>query len=339
MIVALLIAIFSIINFNGLSGGVKVTQVNQNSSAFSAGISQGDIIKSVDGVKVNSIISFYDQAAKIKVSPVDIKIQTENRTISYTSKVLDFTLDDNNIVNFTSGDSAKAGLRTGMEIISVNNYSLENNDYSFSEIRNLVEPKQKIDIVTNKGDYTFLTREDVGITVTSISWNNLKAGLDIQGGARALVKPEVKLDSKDMANLQSIITQRLNTYGITDVVIREASNPFSGEQYILIELAGATPQELQDLVAQQGKFEAKIGNETIFVGGQGDITFICKDDATCAGIQQCSKTQNGYSCRFQFEVDLSPKAAKKQADATSRLSENITNGDSYLNETLDLYSG
>jgi len=334
LILALIIAIVSIINFNGLSGGVKVSQVDQNSSSFLAGISKGEVIKSIDDQKVDSIQSFYDQTQKIKVFPVEIKLKTENSTITYNSKVLDFDVD-NQIVTLVTGDSEKAGLKVGMKILEINNYSLS--DYSLFEIKDYVEPKQKIDIITNKEDYTFLTGEDIGITVTPVSKTNIRTGLDIQGGARALVKPEKKLDSKEMANLQSIIEQRLNTYGITDVVIREASNPFTGEQFILIELAGATPKELQELVAQQGKFEAKIGNETVFVGGKGDITFICKDDATCAGIQQCSNVQNGYQCRFQFEVDLSPKAAKKQADVTSHLSENITNGESFLNETLDLY--
>ncbi len=335
LIIALVIAIASIINFDGFSGGVKVSQIEQNSSSFLTGISKGEIIKSVDNEKVDSIQLFYEQTQKIKVSPVDVQIKTEEKIINYESKVLDFSLDENNTITFSSGDSADAGLKEGMKILEINNYSLEN--YTFSEIRDSIEPKQRIEIITNQGDYIFLTGENLGISVTSVSKTNLKTGLDIQGGARALIKAEKKLDAREMVELKSIIEQRLNTYGITDILIREASNPFTGEQFLVIELAGATPKDLEDLVAKQGKFEAKIGNTTIFIGGKGDITFVCKDDATCAGIEQCSQTSQGESCRFRFELDLSPKAAKKQAEATSHLSENITSGESYLNETLDLY--
>jgi preprotein translocase subunit SecD len=335
LVIALIIAIFSIINFNGLSGGIQVSQVEKDSSSYLAGISKGEVIKTVDGEKVNSIQAFYEKTQEIKISPVEISIKTENKTIDYSSKVFDFSLDDNNIVTSVLGDSKTAGLKIGMQVLEINNYSLEN--YTFSEIRDLIEPKQKIEIVTNQGDYVFLTGENLGLTVTAVSKSNVKTGLDIQGGARALIRAEKKLDTKEMIELKSIIEQRLNTYGITDMVIREASNPFTGEQFIVIELAGATPKDLEDLVAQQGKFEAKIGNNTIFIGGKGDITFVCKDDATCAGIQQCTQISQGQNCRFQFELDLSPKAAKRQAEATSGLSENITNGESYLNETLDLY--
>lgn len=335
LIIALLVAIFSIINFNGLSGGVKISDIEQNSSSYTAGLSRGEVIKQINGQEINSIPQFYEETMKIKVNPVNITLVTEDKTIHYQSKVLDFSLDENNTVLLASGDSANAGLKAGMNILKINSYSLEN--FTLPEIRDEIEPKVRVDILTNKEDYTFLTGENIGITVVKVSPTNIRTGLDIQGGARALVRPEKKLDATEMADLKSIIEARLNTYGITDLVIRDASNPFTGEQYMIIELAGATPKELQQLVAEQGKFEAKIGSETVFTGGKGDITFVCKDDAACAGIQECSATQQGQACRFSFELDLSPKAARKQADVTSRLSENISSGESYLNETLDLY--
>lgn len=335
LIIALIVAIASIINFNAFSGGVQISDVEFNSSASIAGISRGEIIKQIDGQTINSVASFYEEISKIKISPVEIKIETENKTITYNSKFFDFSLDDNNTVTFVSNDSQQAGLKVGMKVLNINNYSFDN--YSFSEIKDKVEPKQRIEIITNKEDYTFLTGENLGISVVALSKTNIRTGLDIQGGARALIRPEKKLDANEMADLRSVIEQRLNTYGIKDIVIREASNPFTGEQFLVIELAGASPKELEELIAKQGKFEAKIGDNVVFTGGKGDITYVCKDDATCAGIQQCNKIEQGYSCRFSFELDLSAKAAKRQAEITSGLSENITNGESYLNETLDLY--
>ncbi len=335
LIIALSLSIIAIINFNAFSGGVQVSDVAFNSSASLAGISRGEIIKQVNGQTINSVISFYDEVSKIQILPVEMKIQTDEGLFTYSSTVLDFSLDKDNTIIYLSNVSEKAGLKLNMTVDWINNYSLE--DYSFAEIKEKIEPKQRVEIITNQDDYTFLTGENLGLSVIALSKTNIKTGLDIQGGARALIKPEKKLDANEMSDLRSVIEQRLNTYGLKDVVIREASNPFTGEQYLIIELAGASPKELEELIAKQGKFEAKIGNETIFIGGKGDITYVCKDDASCAGIAQCSKIEQGYSCRFSFELDLSPKAARKQADITAGLSENISNGESYLNETLDLY--
>jgi preprotein translocase subunit SecD len=336
LIISLIIAIIFIINFKAFSGGLLINNVETNSSAFSEGISKGEILKEINGQNINTVSAFYEEVSKIEVEPIELTIKTQNQTIKYSTEQFDFNID-NQTISFVSGDSEKAGLKQGMIIRSINNYSLENDTFSFSEIKDELEPKTKIEIVTDQGDYIFLTTKNLGITVTTLSKLNIKTGLDIQGGARALVAPEKKLDSSEMANLKSIIEQRLNTYGIKDVVVRDASNPFTNEQFLIIELAGSTPQELQDLISQQGKFEAKIGNTTIFVGGMGDITHVCKDDASCSGIEQCSLVDKNYVCNFRFELDLSPKAAKRQADATSGLSENISQGKGYLNETLDLY--
>jgi len=242
---------------------------------------------------------------------------------------------DNKTVIFVSDDSAKAGLEIGMTVKSIDNYSLDS--FSFSDIKKEIEPSQKIEILTNVADYVFLTTKDPGITVTKLSKWNIKTGLDIQGGSRALVSPEKKLDSQEMINFKSIIEQRLNTYGIKDVVIRDASNPFTNEQYLIIEIAGATPKELQELISQQGKFEAKIGNDTVFVGGMGDIKHVCQGDGSCEYVEPAQLAGNTYYSKFSFTIDLSPKAAQRQAQATSRLSENLSQGKGYLNETIDLY--
>lgn len=341
LIIALIIAIVGIpfiapgiINFKAFSGGVEIKDIEMNSSAFKAGMIRGEVIKQVNGVDISSVIGYYDEVSKIKVEPVNVSILTNTGTISYKSKVIDFDLD-NRTVSFVGNYSGKAGLKEGMIVQSINEYSLDN--YSFDEIITNVEPKARVEIVTDQKTYDFLSGEEIGLTVGTVPKTNVKAGLDIQGGARALVKPERKVDAKEFADLKSLVEQRLNAYGIKDVVVRTASNPFSQEQYLVIEIAGATPKELQELVGQQGKFEAKIANNTVFIGGKGDITYVCRGDATCEIIQECAAVQGYYSCRFSFEIDLSSKAAKRQADLTAGLSENVSQGQHYLNETLDLY--
>ena len=54
----------------------------------------------------------------------------------------------------------------------------------------------------------------------------------------------------------SNLKERLNVFGLSDVVVREASD-LEGNQFILIEIAGADEEEVRELISKQGKFEAK----------------------------------------------------------------------------------
>ena len=273
LIICLLIAIVGIpfvapgiINFKAFSGGIEIKDVEINSSAFGAGMVSGEVIKQVNGNQINTVLDYYNQLSQITIDPVNILIVTNNGTISYNSTLIDFDVE-NRTVSFVGNDLGNAGLKVGMVIQSINNYSLDN--YTLDEIKTNVEPTEKIEIVTTQQTYDFLTKQDVGLTVAAMSKTNIKTGLDIQGGAMALVKPETKLSSQQFSDLKSLVEERLNTYGIKDVDVRTATNPFTQEQYLVVEVAGTTPAELKELVGQQGKFEAKIGNNTVFVGGKG----------------------------------------------------------------------
>ena len=111
----------------------------------------------------------------------------------------------------------------------------------------------------------------------------------------------------------------------------------SGKNYMEISIAGATPKDLQELVSKQGKFEAKIGNETVFIGGEKDITSVCRNDATCARIELCDTTDGGYYCKFSFAITLSQQAAENHANITKDLEINSTAQGNYLSKKIDLY--
>jgi len=134
------------------------------------------------------------------------------------------------------------------------------------------------------------------------------------------------------------LKERLNVYGLGDVVVTEVSDRpgFLGEgnMFILVEIAGATEEEVRDLLGKQGKFEAKIGSETVFKGGD-DITYVCKT-AQCSGInpnQGCGKSPEGWGCSFMFSITLRPDAARRQADLTRDLT--VVSGS--LSEQLVLF--
>ena len=103
----------------------------------------------------------------------------------------------------------------------------------------------------------------------------------------------------------------------------------------MVEIAGATESEVKDLIARQGKFEAKIGNETVFRGA--DVTYVCRS-AECSGIAfhqgGCQQVSNAdWMCPFYFSISITQEAAQRQAAATRDL-DVIEN---YLSLPLSLY--
>lgn len=335
LIVLLIIAAIVIINPKMFSGGMEIKSIVPNSSASNAGLVSGEVIQEINGQKINNLDDYSKVISNLIFEDVEIKIKTDNETFEYKASTLDFELNDKKITS-VYGKAQEAGLKEGMLVEKINDFSLEN--YTFDEIKSKIEPKTKITIKTDKNEYVFLTSKNMGFVVTAIEPTRIKTGLDLQGGSRALVKPERELSKNEMSNLIETIRYRLNIYGLTDVNVREV-NDLQGNSYVMVELAGATPTELRELIGKQGKFEAKISNETVFIGGHNDITFVCRNDASCARVEQCTTTPDGSQsiCRFQFEVHLSEAAAAKHAAVTANLTENLSEGKSYLNETLDLY--
>jgi preprotein translocase subunit SecD len=194
-------------------------------------------------------------------------------------------------------------------------------------------------IETNKGFYTLQTTNigELGIKIGEAPTSNLKKGLDLEGGTRVLLKPEEQVSVDDLEITISNLKERLNVYGLSDVVVRSASD-LAGDDFILIEMAGVTEDEVKELLSKQGKFEANIGNDTVFFGGKKDITYVCRS-ADCSGIDPqrgCSQFDGGYSCSFFFSITLSPEAAERQASLTNGLTVISENGNSYLSDDLTL---
>ncbi len=254
------------------------------------------------------------------------------------------------------------GLRAGMIIKSINGQEIiKVEDYiRVAEEEFPTGEEKKIIIGTKEGDIIFLANETPKITVEEIKRTNLKTGLDLSGGARALISPEKKLSSSEMADLISVTSNRLNVFGLSDITIKAVSD-LEGNNYMLVEVAGASPTDLRELVAKQGKFEARIGNETngseivevnetnvstigsaeaggilVFEGGKGDIADVCRNRAECSGVTGCFKAQGGgYACNFRFTVYLTEAAAKKHAEVTKSIP--LDESGEYLTKKIYLY--
>lgn len=234
----------------------------------------------------------------------------------------------------TSSPYYTEGLRTGMTLVSLEGKPLVTlGDYQQILSSLTFTERQRIDITTDAGSFIVYTNHTPDFSVGEKPHTRLKLGLDLRGGARALVKPEMALTEKQMEDLIAVSQNRFNVYGLTDVSLKSVTD-LEGNRFMLIEIAGATPGDLEELIGQQGKFEAKIANRTVFTGGSEDIGNVCRKDATCSGIRQCDPVQGGYGCQFIFTLYLTPGAAQRHADVTKNVSLDTTGR--YLSEKLIL---
>ncbi len=242
--------------------------------------------------------------------------------------------------------SPEPGLKPmNREVIqAINGISIKTVQEYYSEIGKF-EPNQTVTIKTNKQTYFLTTEEnydeaqEIGITVYPKPKNNIMKGLDLEGGTRVLLKPEGEISQQDLEITLENIEQRLNVFGVSDVSVR-LTNDLFGNNYISVEIPGVSEQEVKQLLSQQGKFEAKIGEEVVFRGGNRDILYVCRT-ADCAGIEpgSCGTTGAGeYVCGFGFSITLSQQAAQRQANATKDLLIVPSGfGQNYLTENLTLH--
>ncbi len=227
-------------------------------------------------------------------------------------------------------------------ILSVNGNTISTPAEYYAQLEYL-RNNQTVRIETNERVYTLLTNAsenetiDLGIKVSAAPTSNLRKGLDLEGGTRVLLKPADPTSAEDLELTLASLKERLNVYGLSDVVVRSASD-LAGQDFIVIEIAGVTEQEVKELLAKQGKFEAKIGNDTVFYGGKKDITYVCRS-AECSGIdprQGCAAFEGGYACGFFFSISLSPEAAERQAQLTTNLATIPQESTCYLDKELVL---
>lgn len=229
------------------------------------------------------------------------------------------------------------GISEGEIVKEINGVTIESAEEYTREISKVIfgQDPTRLTLKTKENLYILFTNTSPELTVRDVPHTRLQTGLDIQGGARALVKPDVEITQSELQDLIAISSNRFNVFGISDVKITGVSD-LSGNKFMLIEVAGATPQDLEELISKQGKFEAKIGNTTVFEGGNKDVTSVCRNDATCAGITACSPSGTAYACNFAFTIYLSEDAAKRHAQITSQIPLDAQLGGQYLAENLTL---
>lgn len=323
------------------ASGVQIKTVEQGSDAALAGIGTGQIIKTINEQPIATIEDFKNAQAQLENTQqvFSAEAKRKNSTILIEYNITDsfgFSADENNTV---ISSETFSNLQQGDVILSVNKIEVENKT-SLDESLDKILPKKIVKITTDKANAAFLARGAPKITVGIAAKSNLKKGLDLEGGTRVMLKPisaNGSVSDKDISDLISVLGNRLNVYGLTDMRIRSAAD-WAGETFILIEIAGVSKEEVSELIAKQGRFEARIANETVFEGGKKDITFVCRDDGSCSGVRNCYTVSDGEYCKFEFVIHLSPEAARKHANITNKLDVvQSDDGREILSEHVDFY--
>ena len=331
LVAALILAVIAI-SPNPWAEGIEVQSITSGSDADEFGLEFGDILYSINDHEINTLEDFYDATEAMVYEEQVLVVETSLETTAYSiTNDVGFVVDENlTILN-------SEYLESDATLIGLNGLEFETNEDLEDYLGELV-PKNRISITTDSGEIVYLSSEMLDITVGEAEKSNLVLGLDLQGGTRVLLEPisETQVSDADITDLIKVLSNRLNVYGLSDIVIRTA-NDWQGNQYILVEIAGVTQDEVRDLISQQGKFEAYVGETLVFEGGEEDVLYVCRNDGSCSGIRSCNQISGTqWYCQFEFSVTLAQEAADIMADATKDL--DVVYGDSgssYLNETID----
>lgn len=332
VIILLVLLVLAVVAINPRPGadGVVIGHVITNSSASEAGIQKPvpttrpvdrERILAIDNKAIKNVEDYYNYINALGVNQ-SVQFKTNKGLYRLITREDIEVIELNETVTKTIEEITTINKTVNGTLVEINKTIL----------KTVEVPKTK---KISKG------MENIGISVFNAPTTNIKKGLDLQGGTRVLLQPEEVLQPVDLQSLIDTMGERLNVYGLSDLIIRDSSD-LTGNQYILVEIAGANEEEIRTLLAKQGKFEAKIANETVFIGGK-DIVFVCRS-ADCAGIDPnigCYKSSGQDGCGFRFSITLSLEAAQKHADVTKDLEiigDTGTGGrNRYLSEPLELY--
>jgi len=216
-------------------------------------------------------------------------------------------------------------LPRGTEVYEINNCKVTSVQSFYSCI-----PEEGPALVKTSNGNFLLNTSDLYLlkyNTSVIPSGNIKLGTDIGGGYQIVLRSEEPISSDQMRLAKDILENRLNSMGIKALNIYVAGN-----RYIIIRIP-STEKELIEKIKEQGYFEARIKNQTIFTGA--DIINILSDPQH-SGLE-CDTYQGKWVCSYFFTLVLSKDAAKNFANITKDIPVSIESGGRYLEEKIYFY--
>ncbi len=305
--------------------GAGIRSVEPDSAAYDAGMStpvgttrpvEREYITTVNNKPINSVDEFYDAVGPLEINKT-VLIETNKKPYHLTVKegFIEEPTNETEIVDVDKEVMVNETINGTIKLVP--------------EIQKVKETRQKTKEIS-------LGAADLGLKLYDVPTSNLKKGLDLEGGTRVLLKPQGNLSAEQFDLLLSILEQRLDVYKLSDLVIRGTSD-LEGNKFVLVEIAGASESEVRKLLASQGKFEAKIANQTVFSGDQ--IEYICRDPS-CSGLDpriKCGQSGNEWTCGYRFEITVNEAAALRHQKITEHLDVVDTGNSQVLSEKIEFY--
>ncbi len=112
-------------------------------------------------------------------------------------------------------------------------------------------------IHSGKLDLAYIENGSIGISVVKKSASNLEFGLDLVGGTRVLLKPKENVTDAIVQQTIATLETRINIFGLRESKFQSVKD-VTGTSYVQIEMAGGSKEEVENLLAKQGKFEGKV---------------------------------------------------------------------------------
>jgi preprotein translocase subunit SecD len=140
-------------------------------------------------------------------------------------------------------------------------YSFQNFKGSFRFMHN-----GKLDLIN-------FEKPGLDILVAKKPATNLQLGLDMVGGTRVLLKPKENATNISDAVISQVVATletRVNIFGLKEAKFQPVKD-VSGNSYVQIEMAGGSRQEIEDLLAKQGRFEGKVDRPVVLVNKTGSL--------------------------------------------------------------------
>lgn len=157
------------------------------------------------------------------------------------------------------------------------------------------EWSQMSDVIEFLKDYRVILLIVLAVgSIISISTFGIEQGLDLEGGSLIQIHLEQPVDQETMNTVTSVLDRRLNLFGVKEITVKA-----SGNQDVIVEIAGVRPDEVTNIIGKPGKFEAKIDNQTVITGA--DITNVRPYQVT--------------GTNWEVPFVLSGEGARKFADA------------------------
>ncbi|MBC7106132.1 MAG: protein translocase subunit SecD [Firmicutes bacterium] len=143
--------------------------------------------------------------------------------------------------------------------------------------------------------------------VAPVSWlpltNNLRLGLDLQGGVHVVLEavdtPEAPVTAEGVRQAMAVLENRINQFGVVEPVIQQ-----QGARRIIVELAGIKdPEEAVQTLIKPAYLEFK--NE------EGEVIVTGRD------LQDAREAKDPQSGEVEVSLTFTPVGARKFAEATT----------------------